>query len=61
MKFPKHEFVIHPEQMTLLDKRTGRIRATSCYYADKRLWTSGELVMDEMTIHQIFTAIERAY
>lgn len=61
VKFPKHEVVIHPEQMTLLDKRTGRITATSCYSADKRLWTSGELVMDEMTIHQIITAIERAY
>lgn len=61
VKFPGREVIIHPEQMTLLDKRTGRITATGCYSADKRLWTSGMLVMDGMTTAQIVNAIERAY
>ena len=61
LRHPGRETVIHPEQMTLLDKRTGRIVATDCYSADKRLWTTGELVMDGMTMRQIATAISRAY
>lgn len=61
LKHPSHEAIIHPEQMTLLDKRTGRITISDCYSADKRLWTSGELVMDGMTLQQIATAISRAY
>ena len=61
VKRPGVETVIRPEQMTLVDKRTGRITTTSCYSADKRLWTSGELVMDGMSIHQITNIIARAY
>lgn len=61
LKRPGHETVIRPEQMTLVDKRTGRITTTSCLSADKRLWTAGEMVMDGMTIRQIVNIIERAY
>lgn len=61
LKRPGRETVIHPEQMTLVDKRTGRITTTSCLSADKRLWTAGEMVMDGMTIRQIVNVIERAY
>ncbi len=61
LRHPGRETIIHPEQMTLLDKRTGRITASDCYSADKRLWTSGELVMNGMTMQQIATAISRAY
>lgn len=61
VKRPDEEISLQPTQQAVVDKRTGRMTAGTCSPDDRRLWTSGMLVMDGRSMRQIARAIERCY